>query len=255
MAGLIAAVYGIGAYATFLITILYAIGFVAGLVVPKTIDSGAASPLMESVVIDVALLGAFAIQHSVMAREGFKRWWTKLVPKSVERSTYVLVASLILLLLYWQWQPITEDVWIVTNSVAIKLLMAVYWLGWALVFLSTFLISHFELFGLKQVFARLFRKELPAPQFRTPFLYKHVRHPLYFGFLLAFWATPNMTVGHLLFAVATTGYILIAVQLEERDLIRTFGEQYRRYRWQVSMLLPMPRRKVIEPSKAESGHD
>jgi methanethiol S-methyltransferase len=246
MAGLLAVLYGIGAYAVFLVSLLYAIGFVGDLVVPKTIDSGAAAPLVESLIVDVALLGLFAVQHSVMARPGFKRWWTLIVPKSVERSTYVLFASLVLLLLYWQWRPIAAPVWTVEAPLAVAAITAVFWFGWGLLLVSTFLLSHFELFGLKQVFARLFRRDLPAPQFHTPLLYRHVRHPIYLSFLLAFWATPSMTVGHLLFALATTLYILIAIQLEERDLIELFGDQYRSYRDRVAMLLPLPGRKIVD---------
>jgi protein-S-isoprenylcysteine O-methyltransferase Ste14 len=243
MGGLLAVLYGIVAYAFFLVTIVYAIGFVGNLGVPKSIDTGAAGPLVESFVIDTLLLGLFAIQHSVMARPGFKRWWTRLVPPSVERSTYVLFASLALLLLYWQWRPIVEPIWIVENRIAAAALTAVSGFGWVLLVVSTFMISHFELFGLKQVFLRLLRQAPAEPQFHTPLLYRRVRHPIYLSFLLAFWATPVMTTGHLLFALATTGYILIAIQLEERDLIGMFGDQYRRYRAEVAMLIPLPSRK------------
>ncbi len=253
MAGAIAVLYGIGAYAFFLVSLLYAIGFVGDLVVPKSIDSGVPGPLLESVIVDVLLLGLFAVQHSVMARQGFKRWWTRLVPKSVERSTYVLFASLVLLLLYWQWRPIPAAVWTVKDPIFAAALEAISWLGWGMLVASTFMLSHFELFGLSQVFARLLGREPAALSFHTPLLYRHVRHPIYLSFLLAFWAAPAMTVGHLLFSLATTGYILIAIQLEERDLIGTFGDQYRRYRKQVGMLLPWRIRAGSDGTRAEAA--
>jgi protein-S-isoprenylcysteine O-methyltransferase Ste14 len=238
MKGLVAFVYGIAAYVVFLGSFLYAIGFVGNLVVPKSIDSGAVGDPFVAVIVNLLLLGLFAAQHSVMARPAFKRWWTQFVPNSVERSTYVLLASLVLLLLYWQWRPIPGLVWAIEDAFWIAVLNGVFWLGWAILLVSTLLLDHFELFGLAQVYAALRGKKLPPPVFRTPLFYKWVRHPLYLGFLLAFWAAPSMSWGHLLFAAGGTGYILLGIFLEERDLVALFGDQYRRYRSQVGMLLP-----------------
>jgi protein-S-isoprenylcysteine O-methyltransferase Ste14 len=235
---LIAFVYGLAAYALFLVTILYAIGFVGNLVVPKTIDSGDVVPLTEAIIVDMLLLAVFSIQHSVMARKQFKQWWTQFVPKSVERSTYVLVSSVALILLLWQWRPMPAVVWQIDNPQLAMVVIGLSHLGWLILFISTFLVNHFELFGLHQVTNNFSGRPMPVPRFRTPLFYKIVRHPLYLGFIIAFWATPTMTVGHLLFAAGTTAYIFVGILLEERDLIELFGDEYRRYRKRVSMLIP-----------------
>lgn len=241
MGGILAVLYGGVVYLFFLGTFAWAIAFVGNLPFGKTIDAGTPGPLFEAVLVNCALLAVFAIQHSVMARKGFKRWWTRIVPRSVERSTYVLFASLALALLLWQWQPIGGTVWSLAGPAA-TLVGALFWLGWAILLLSTFLLDHFELFGLTQVRAQLDGRAPAAPVFRTPLLYRWSRHPLYLGFLIAFWSAPTMSVGHLLFSVGATGYILLGIFLEERDLVAEFGEQYRSYRRRVGMFFTLPGR-------------
>lgn len=244
--------YGTVSYALFLVVFLYAIGFVGNLWVPKSIDSGTRTPLIWAVMIDLALLGLFALQHSGMARPAFKRWWTKVVAKPIERSTYVLLASLVLALLFWQWRPLPTVVWEVEAEAGRWLLWGLFALGWAIVLVATFMISHAHLFGMRQVYDHLRGREQAEPRFQTPGLYRHLRHPIMLGFFIAFWATPRMTAGHLLFAAVTTGYILVALQLEERDLLAAFGDRYRAYRKQVPMLLPRLSRARVETER-EAG--
>jgi methanethiol S-methyltransferase len=238
----VAFLYGLAAYLIFFLTFLYAIGFVSGLMVPKAIDTGAVVPLTEALVVDILLMSLFAVQHSVMARPQFKEWWTRYVPKSVERSTYVLLASLALVLLFWQWRPIPTVVWRIANPQVAAAIMGLSFVGWLLVLISTFLINHFELFGLHQVVNNLVGRPTPAVRFKTPVLYNVVRHPIYLGFIIAFWAAPVMTVGHLLFAAVTTAYIFVGIFLEERDLVELFGDEYRRYKERVAMLVPFWRK-------------
>jgi protein-S-isoprenylcysteine O-methyltransferase Ste14 len=241
MGAFIAFLYGITSYLVFFVTFLYAVGFVTGVAVPKNIDTGTVVPASEALVINLLLMSIFAIQHSVMARRQFKQWWTKFVPKSVERSTYVLFSSLALILLCAEWRPMPTVLWHIDDPHIGMAVTALSFIGFLIVLSSTFLINHFELFGLHQVANNLTGNPMPSPRFRTPLYYKFVRHPLYLGFIIAFWAAPVMTVGHLLFAAVTTAYILVGILLEERDLIEMFGDEYRRYKGRVSMLVPWRR--------------
>jgi methanethiol S-methyltransferase len=244
----LALIYGITVYFLFFGTFLYAIGFVGRIGVPKTIDSGRVSGSVRSALVDALLLSVFAVQHSLMARRGFKQRWTQVVSRYLERSTYVLAATLALALLLWQWRPIPNVIWDLRGTAAGSVLAILFWVGWAILLLSTFLINHFELFGLRQLWAYVQGTEFHHAVFRTPLFYRWVRHPLYLGFVIAFWSAPVMTFGHLLFSVATTGYILLGIYFEERDLIRSFGDAYVEYRRQVPMLLPLG--KYRKPSGA-----
>lgn len=236
-------IYGTFCYLLFLATFLYLIGFLGNLIVPKSIDSGGEGDFITSLVIDVGLLLVFALQHSVMARSGFKRAWTKIVPQAIERSTYVLVSSLVLLFLFWQWRPLLMTVWEVRNAAPVLLLQALFAAGWGILVMSTILIDPSDMVGMRQVKMQEAYTDLG---FRAPALYKFTRHPIMLGFLIAFWATPKMSLGHLLFAVTNSVYIMIAIQLEERDLRRAYGEVYEQYRRQVSMLIPLPNKRNVK---------
>jgi methanethiol S-methyltransferase len=236
--GFIALVYGLLCYVIFLGSFLYAIFFVEDLIVPKTIDSPAGAALPEALAINLALLGLFAVQHSVMARAGFKNVWTRIVPRSVERSTYVLISSLLLALICWKWQAMPAVVWDVSAPALKAILLALSALGWLLLLFSTFIINHFDLFGLRQVYLRARGIDYTPVNYTERSFYKHVRHPLYLGFLIAFWSAPHMSVGHLVFSLATTGYIFVGIFFEERDLMRYHGAQYASYRARVPMLFP-----------------
>ncbi|MDP2069599.1 MAG: methyltransferase [Lutibacter sp.] len=230
--------FGLVSYLIFFVTFLYSIGFVGNLIVPKSIDSGESGP--SAILINIVLLSVFAIQHSVMARPVFKKWWTTIFSPVIERSIYVLLSSGALILLFWKWQPMTENVWNIEGAVYISIIQMIFWAGWAIVLISTFLISHFHLFGLLQVFENFKNQRLSSPKFKNNLFYKVVRHPIMLGFIIAFWATPVMTYGHFLFATVTTIYIFIAVKyLEERDLLKAHGEQYASYQKSTSMIIPL----------------
>ncbi|MHA3735591.1 methanethiol S-methyltransferase [Pseudomonas sp. Eth.TT006] len=236
--GLFYLLYSLTSYLLFLATVLYLIGFLGRQLVPRHIDSGSQQPLIESILVDILLITLFGVQHSVMARQGFKARLARVIPAAIERATYVLCSSLVLILLMYAWRPIALPVWSVETPVLSALLVGLFWVGWGLVLLATFLISHFELFGLKQALRAFQHAEPPPSHFLTPSLYKVVRHPMYLGFLIAFWATPVMSVGHLLFAMTSSLYILIGAHLEEKDLLGVFGRQYQDYQQRVGMLLP-----------------
>jgi protein-S-isoprenylcysteine O-methyltransferase Ste14 len=250
MGRVIGFLYGVVVYLFFFATFVYAIGFIAGIGVPKTINDGAPAPVALAIAIDLALLSVFAIQHSGMARAAFKRWWTRIVSPAVERSTSVLASTLALALLLWQWRPIPAVIWDVKDPAASMALLGLQAVGWAILLLSTFLINHFELFGLHQVANNLVGKPMPGQRFRTPLFYKVVRHPIYLGFMIGFWATPLMSAGHLLFAAVATVYIFVGIALEERDLVALFGDEYRRYQQRVAMVLPfLGKSREVPPAR------
>jgi protein-S-isoprenylcysteine O-methyltransferase Ste14 len=235
--------YGITTYVIFFCTFLYAIGFVGNFFVPKSMDTGQSGSLGEALIINMLLLSVFAIQHSVMARKGFKKAWAKIIPAALERNTYVLFSSLALILIFWQWQPMGDVIWDVSNTTLGSILIGISLFGWFFVLISTFLLDHFELLGLKHAFYNLTGKEMANSRFKTPGLYKIIRHPIYLGFTIAFWATPVMTTAHLLFAIGTLGYTLVGIYLEEKDLISLFGDEYIAYKSRVSMLFPLKFKK------------
>ena len=257
MSKFIATVYGAVAYLVFLGTFVWAIGFLGNYIVPKSIDSGyQGGEVLPALVVNVILLGLFALQHSLMARPFFKNWWTGFVPKPVERSTYVLLSCLLLGTLFWQWRPLTGAIWQLEDNFVGVILQIIYFVGWLIAIISTFMINHFDLFGLRQVYLNFKGQPYQTMSFSTSYLYKLVRHPIMLGFILAFWATPTMSVGHLLFAIASSGYILIGIQLEEHDLLNFYGETYRQYQHKVSMLLPSVKvwskdQKEIKDRKAD----
>ena len=257
MARSLAFLYGIVVYAVFFLTFLYLIGFVGNLLVPKSIDSGAVTATGTALLINVLLIALFGVQHSVMARPAFKNWWTRIVPAPIERSTYVLLASAVLILLFWQWRPMGQTVWNLQAAWAQYVMWALFGAGFLLVLLSTFVIDHFDLFGLRQVTLNFRQKPYSHNPFSVRFFYRFVRHPLYAGFIMAFWATPTMTVGHLLFAAGMTGYMLVAIRYEERDLVTFHGDAYASYRGKVPMLVPRFGRiheHVKPPKPLQPGH-
>lgn len=251
----LALAYGVASYGVFLAVFLYAVGFVGDLLVPRSVDTGAGGSTVLAILVDSVLLALFAVPHSVMARPAFKAWWTRFVSPPIERSTYVLVSSLLLGLLFWQWRPIPFIVWRVGDPTGRMLLLAVFWLGWGVVLVSTFLINHFDLFGLRQTYVFSTDRPYRPLEFKTPGFYRFVRHPVMTGFLVAFWAAPTMTAGRLLFAAATTAYVLIGLRFEERDLERAFGEPYRAYRRRTGLLWPRLRPAKPGPQPDRPGPD
>lgn len=248
-------VYGVLSYLVFFVTFLYAVGFVGNFFVPKTIDTGEPSPLATALIVNAVLLVLFAVQHSVMARPVFKQWLKNFMPAAAERSTYVLISSLLLIVLFWQWRPLPELVWQIEAQAGRFILWSLFWLGWLMVLVSTFMINHFDLFGLRQVLLFFSGSEYRHLEFSTPWLYRHVRHPIMTGFIIAFWATPDMTVGHLLFSLATTGYIFIGVFFEERDLVTFYGDKYEKYQQEVPRLMPRLKKSAWTPASNDSTED